>query len=359
MCTAAGERQTAAEIELELRAACAIAEVVAWRASRSRAAHELDFHMANVRFFRSDLRRYSPVELAEIVANGAESALWPEIHARLTYALGRTVHAMLQQEMARMSASAREVQSLMSTDPDAALRRIADETEARLREARDALPRMPGDWSATSGVMRFVEESAQLFRAIADHAPPPALPHLGDELRAKLLCDRAFDPWNGMTREEREALYWEAVETFPGSSYVWTRIATFLAEDPARREEALKQLRLAVVLDEEDDEARHWLALQLAIMERYEEALPHFEMLAGRQAPSASAAHLRGICLLELGRVEEAEVSFQQAIALHPRCAGALEGLARCRRARGDEAGAKRLEREAAFHRSGRLPPAR
>jgi tetratricopeptide (TPR) repeat protein len=353
------DRLTAAEIGLVLRAGCAVADLLEWGKADVRRAHAIDFHLCNLRFFRSDLRRYSQVDLAEIVAKGASSRRWPEIHGRLLLASQAFMERAMRAEEARVAAYAQDLYSPRESDRRAALHRMADDCEARMAEARRLFPLPPGaDHSAQREMMRFVESMPQIFRSLAGDVPLPELPRPPclDRVKAEDLSDIAFAPWSELTPEQRLAAHWKAVEIDPASTHARRRLADFLVHDPAHTYEGLAQYRLVLTLDEEDDTARLGLALALMGLERHQEALVELDTLVSRGKGTATIFSLRGVCLEGLGRVTEAEPAFAQARTLQPCNADALDGLARCRRALGDEAGAKKLEREAQFHRKGRLP---
>jgi tetratricopeptide (TPR) repeat protein len=350
-----GEPETAEEIEIELRAACAVVELGAWRSSTPAAREALDFHLANVRFFRSDLRQYRDVELAEIVARGTRSRWWPEIKGRLQSEIATAVMGMA----GRQAVQAGEIAALFEKDPKAALHRSAEVYAEMAQGTRAAMGRVPGWEKTPSGdVVKVFESFEKIFRAMADGTDlPEASPILGDDFEAKSLCMQAIAPWSDATREEREALLWRAVETSPASSYARARLARFLDQDPARRDDAMYQIQMAVILDEEDDDARITYACWLGTAGRFDEALEQLDALEGRGRTTARAASLRGSCLIELGRWVEAEMAFERALSLQPRLASALWGQARCRREAGDLAGARKLEREAEFYERGKLPP--
>ena len=351
------DRLTAAEIGLALRTACAAAELVRWGRASPRRAHAIDFHLGNLRFFRSDLRRYPPVDLAETIAKGSTSKRWSEIHARLLMASHATAVRALRQQEARVAACARDLYSIREADRTAALRRMADQYEAERQAARELFPPpRERDQGPGGDMMRMMDFFGQVLRSLAGGSPvPESVPvPCVDQLQAKLLSDTAYIPWNGLTPEQREATHWRAVETDPASPYARKRLADHLATDPAQAEESLNQYRLALTLDEGYDDAHLAFSLKLASLNRYEDAIAELDTLIVRGVKTATILGLRGVCLEELGRVTEAEASFGQARAIDPRDVRALEGLARCRRAQGDAVGARKLEREAEFHRTGR-----
>jgi Flp pilus assembly protein TadD len=209
-----------------------------------------------------------------------------------------------------------------------------------------------------------MEQSVQLVRWLADpKGPPPPLPELwrltGAEEEASSLSEEAMILGTGVSRREREALLWKAVEMFPGSSYVRTHIGNFFTEDATQHDQAVQQLGTAVMLDAENHEARLSLAGVLVAMTRFEEALVHLDRLEGHSPPRAIVTHLRGASLFELGRRDEAERAYERALEIQPRFVPALLGIAQCRRLAGDETAARKLERDAAFYGRGSPPPTR
>lgn len=76
----------------------------------------------------------------------------------------------------------------------------------------------------------------------------------------------------------------------------------------------IELFRQVLALDEEDVVANFGLGKIYLDLERYEEAVPHFERaIAGKRHYSMAYNHL-GTCLMKLGRREEAEAAFREGI---------------------------------------------
>ncbi len=99
--------------------------------------------------------------------------------------------------------------------------------------------------------------------------------------------------------------------------------------------EAERLLRRAVALSAADKPARNALGLCLLRLGRHEEALEQFDALAAAD-PALPFVHAsRGNALFALTRVQEAEAAFLRAVELDPQQAVALAGLARIASYRG------------------------
>lgn len=73
-------------------------------------------------------------------------------------------------------------------------------------------------------------------------------------------------------------------------------------------------------------------------------------MLKQLGADPIEASVLRVWCVVELGRASETEPAFDAAIKASCCLTAALEGMVRCRRAAGDEKGARDFERRAVHY---------
>lgn len=128
-------------------------------------------------------------------------------------------------------------------------------------------------------------------------------------------------------------------------------------ERSGRLPEAERQLRRAVQLAPTDIGSRNALALCLMQLEHPEQALTEFDALLAI-SPALPYAHAsRGNALAALGRVADAESSFQRAVALDPNQGVALAGLARIASGRGAYAEARRHAQKA-LEVIPRFPPA-
>jgi tetratricopeptide (TPR) repeat protein len=345
------------EIEVELRLACLIAAVRDLLAQRPTLREQVAFDLVIVPFFAHDLRRYDLPSLAEIIVQGTEWPRWKEVHERLTS------HVLLPQMMSianamKVEADQRltEVERLLEMDPPAAFRRAAEWAEQDAQRVRESAADRPG-WEHTiaGDLVRLHEQHAALCRAAAEGREPPYLSFSDDTLRAKCLCEEAITPWNPLSREQKEKLLEQAVELDPACGHVRKRAAAFFAQDGTRAADAIRHLRAALLVNEQDNEARVSLAGLLLGERRYPEVLEVLEPAACEPDFLPEGLVYRGAALTELGRVDDGDACFDAILASNPRHVGALMGKAEVCRKSGDRRGAARFQREADFH-AGRLP---
>ncbi|HRG98248.1 MAG TPA: hypothetical protein PLR99_18480 [Polyangiaceae bacterium] len=344
---------TAHETTFELRLACLVAE-----ARQALAVHQdIRAALPSIAFYLSDLRRYSPVELAEIVAQGSQWPRWPEVHERYKVVLvGRLVQLAMGMK-AEADRSVEELERVAQQDPAAALRLGAThcgKVAADMREAMSAFP----DWERTTGgdMVRLLEEGAVMFSAVANDEPIPSRAGLDrDGFHAKALCETALAPWSDLSGAQREALYRQAVEADPANAEVRFQFGQFLALE-SRNVEAIPHLKIAVMLDDTYLGARRDLADALFAAGEYAAVLSQVDTLESQEGPSSHSAFLRGGSYFHLGRVRDAHDVFAGVLRASPDDVRCLAGMSEVLEALGDPAGARR-HRQRFELLSGQRPP--
>ncbi|MDI1450810.1 tetratricopeptide repeat protein [Polyangium sp. 6x1] len=346
---------TAAEISFELRVAAALVRAREALSSEARRG-SIGQCFVLLRHLRSELRRYTPEELTGLVVRGRASPLWPAVEAMaLEYTFASTV-----QHFRAIAAGAAQDMQLLRADPAAGARKHAEDTAAQAAHLREVAEKLGGEaHELLAPLIEFEEYSADFMRRASDifagKAPGPAAHAAKDhasriEALGKMMS--AMKPWDPPTPEEKLQLLREAVAAYP--SFVPPRV--MLAGELAARgqhDEALAYLHALVGEHPENPRVRYDLALRLAHVLRYAEALTELDEVERRGGYGPDAKALRGECLLGLGRVEEAEVAFAQALEDNPRLVMALQGMARCRRMAGDERKAREFERHATYYGEG------
>lgn len=341
---------TAAEIEVELRVAAAVA----------RARHELQaeqrwhwasFYIVWLRYMRSELRRFSREELAELLVKGSRSSVWQGVEPLIQ----RFAMSMVQDTARAIHADAQRRWSRFHEDPQGAMREAASELARESTSLRRSLAYYDFQAGNGSHVANLLDDMATAFGSIADAVEKKG----GDEalvlktdwnaLESDGLVMKAMAPWSEHTPEEREALLREAVSKDPSSANA-RLFLSHVIEARGQGDEALAH-RFALVGERPGDcDARYSLALSLSCAGRLEEALDELHAIDRLGGGSAGSHWLRGQCLLELDRPAEAEPWFQRALEENDRLVWALKGAAACRRAAGDERGAREYERRAVYY---------
>ncbi|AGP36469.1 tetratricopeptide repeat protein [Sorangium cellulosum] len=350
-----GSRLSAAEIELELRVACAVARVRAHvQADRSLGAI-LGEHFAHLRRLRSELRAYTRDELAVVVVRGMRSPQADALQRIFQTHAFESILSLIMQEQQR----AARIHALMSTQPEQAMREMAAEMSDMAQRLRRDLEQH--EFLGMSKVawlpVRILEQGAALFaeltkapaeRSAAPEAAFRSLYESSDELEAESLALRALAPWEHLTAAAREALLREAVARSPSSVFARGYLADHLVRH-GRTDEAIAHLYAILGERPDDHETREHLAL-LLVDAAPREALAEAETVLAHGGRTAISHYVHGECLIKLNRLSDAEASFQRALKMNPRHSPSLHGLARCRRALGDEREARRLEQQAAFY---------
>ncbi len=337
---------TAEEIVVELRLARLIACVREALSKSPELARAVAFEIRTFDFYVSDLRRYSPRDLAGIVAAGTQWSRWPEVHARLQHVLLGDVVSIAAAMKAEADQAETEFRLIAETDPRAALRSSADRCRLLAAQARESVSACPG-WERTTAadLVAMWEGSAAVFSAVADGRPPPRASLDRDTLKAKCLCDQAVAPWSNLSRGQQHALFHQAVETDPACAYVRFQYGAFLAQDDSQADEAIRHLGVAVMLDDDYNEARGVLATALLGAGRHEEALQHVDVLERREGPSSTTTFVRGAALLGLGQAEAARDVFQARLRAARRDLVGHLGMAEALEALGDHRLARRHRR--------------
>ncbi|WP_437900367.1 tetratricopeptide repeat protein [Sorangium sp. So ce124] len=350
-----GGRLSAAEIELELRVACAVARVRAHAQTDPSLSVILGEHFAHLRRLRSELRAYTRDELAVIVVRGMRSPYADALRrVAQTHAI-ESIFSLVMQEEQR----AARIHALINTQPEKAMREIAAEMSDMAQRVRRDLEQH--EFLETSKVprllVRILEQGTALVteltkspaeRSTATEAAFRSLYESNDELEAESLVLRALAPWEHLTAAAREALLREAVARSPSSVFARGYLADHLVRH-GRIDEAIAHLYAILGERPDDHETREHLAL-LLVEAAPREALAEAEAALEHGGRTAASHYVHGECLIKLNRPSDAEASFQRALKMNPHHSPSLDGLSRCRRALGDEREARRLEQQAAFY---------
>jgi tetratricopeptide (TPR) repeat protein len=86
----------------------------------------------------------------------------------------------------------------------------------------------------------------------------------------------------------------------------------------SRLEDAIAEFQQELALHPDDEDARLSLGLSLVEARRYDEALPHLQLLAAKEPPPPDALLYLGRCLLGLGKPREATEPLRRALAIGP-----------------------------------------
>ena len=113
------------------------------------------------------------------------------------------------------------------------------------------------------------------------------------------------------------------------------------AED--RFEDALQLLQRAHALSPQDIGVRQALGLVLHRLERYAQALSHFDAVVAAQPGFAPGHGARGLTLEALGDIQAAQAAYDRALELQPGNFSAMSGAASLASRRGDHATARAL----------------
>lgn len=351
------ELATAAEIELELRAACAAVRLREGIVANPHLQVELHLHLEQLQRLRSELRRYSREELAEIVVEGMRWRRAEELLCVLRAHAGENLCGLGAEMHRRMQ----RILRMFHEHPQQGFRELAEQVAGMAQRAQTSaeLGRRLGA-RGSEHLAHLYESMARVFAAMAGPSEErmaalerAAAAHVGfdeDELAAEDLAWMASMPWSEYSPAQREVMLREAVALCPSSTFVRLSLVDFLTEcgKPA---EALAHAYAARGEHPENPRIRVELA-DLLLPSSAEEALAELEAAHRLGEPTNRSLALQGEALRLLGLLADAERAFQRALDLHPRNAFALHRLALCRRAAGDERGARRLEKEVERYRS-------
>jgi Tfp pilus assembly protein PilF len=122
-------------------------------------------------------------------------------------------------------------------------------------------------------------------------------------------------------------------------------IALLNRQQPGDEDEARRMLEAIVASDPKNTRAHYGLGLILFHGGRARDALPHFVAAAAQAPRDAHAAYFLAQCRAELGDLEGARQSYEQALALNPRLRSAAYGAFRMLQRLGRSADADRLLR--------------
>jgi Flp pilus assembly protein TadD/transcriptional regulator with XRE-family HTH domain len=344
------ERASAAEIEFDLRVACAVARVCAEFQVYARRKVSWEIYHSLHRCFRSELRRYSREEVGSVLVQGTQSPLW----ASLGNARQRYLQERLWGAYNALALNERRSRLLLRVNPREALQRFAAESEVYAHDLQDAAASMPHrERKLFLQYTSLIKGSAVLAR-IAVEADLEAVDQLRadtfdpDSLAAGMMSLSAITPAIPRTEADREKILREAVTLCPSSTIARAHLASFLNER-GHREEAIAHWYAIVGEDPDDLDARLEIALLLADSTPAE-ALAEIDEIHKRGGPSATSHYTEGLCHHRLGRRDDAETAYQRALALNKHHAPSLEALARCKRDAGDERAAREFERRAGFY---------
>lgn len=344
----------AAELEVELRFGAALVQARSALQENQWYGEFVVTAEMIVKCLRSELRRYTRDELCTLLLRGRSAPLWPAveqwIQLRAKEQAGE-IAAMMQAETQRDM-------DMMKKDPAAVMRKMAESSEAEARRLKENMAGIDKLFvEPMKPLLGFFEHQAAFMNFLADHwteigqgtceVPPPTAQYNLEELKSTVQWANGVAPWREPS--ERENSLREAVAIGPTNAYARLELACMLAKT-GRIDEAIAHAH--AILGERPDhhDARHWLGLWLVRSGRADEALFEAQELERLGADPIEASVLQAWCLVELGRVSEAEPAFEAAIKANCRLAAALEGMVRCRRAAGDERAARDYERRAAYY---------
>lgn len=136
----------------------------------------------------------------------------------------------------------------------------------------------------------------------------------------------------------------------------WTALAMTL-RDQQRLAEAEAAYRQAIAIDPAHAPAHHNLGSVLHRMDRAEESLNALTRAQTLGVSGFEIAFNRGMALLQLYRIDEAEAAFAEAVRLQPLHGDAQVNLARLRFMRGDQDFTRDIAAAVAAHRSDKRLP--
>ncbi len=339
-----------AELRFSLRLACLAAEVrqqPPWGAAASEA---FSFFGQMFLFFLGILRDEPDKVLNDLVAHGRSSQAWPRVslqfHGACLQILFAGMNNLHQRQMAALPDLRKPV------DREEVLRWLAAEMEHHAN-----LSVFPSWMPMSNPYQTFAEDSAALFRSLAEGRSPPPPRQTPEELESFSLYLQAVDPWREFRPGEREELLRRSVEVCPESADARVRFAMAIGDGEGQRAAAIQELEAAMVRDPSRAAGGHHLASMLLEERRFEDTLAATKRHLAHHPEDGTAHGIQGRALLALGHPEQALVAVDKALKLNLRVAWIFGLRARCQRALGDEKGARESDRQAELYRAGSLRP--
>jgi tetratricopeptide (TPR) repeat protein len=342
---------TAAELEVELRFAVAVAESRSW-VERLVAPASDDALMRVVDSVRAVLRSAPDAIAEQLLREGTEARAWAAVRAHCEVAWVDE----LVETLRRTAADAERMAEAAQLDPKGAYRHHAevDRQEAAALRALDPRPGADGPEKRLAG---WFDHRAELAWALATDGPCPSPARydaLSATMKADRLCEEAVAPWSGLSPSEREHRLREAVRVDPSSAYA-TRLLGNHCHRMGNDDEAIEHLRRAVELNPENVEGLEALVLLLSRRGDHGEVLER--TAANARTPFLEACRAYG--LLRNGDVDRSTKLAEKVRQEHPKFALGLRVLAECRRAQGEGKDARELDQRAElFERGVRSPGA-
>jgi tetratricopeptide (TPR) repeat protein len=190
--------------------------------------------------------------------------------------------------------------------------RLGD-AEAGVRHLRLAAEEEPENPGFTLMLMRALVDAGRPAEVMTMPEPPPIRSAAVLELwRARgEAADAAADALAGIGAWSR------VTAAAPEDWRAWANLANSLATE-CRWSQAIEALGAAINLNP-GESSLHWsLGAALAEADRHEEALAAVDRFEELASPTDNSAIARARCLLALGRFEEAESAYRQALSLSP-----------------------------------------
>lgn len=338
-----------AEVEFELRVAVAVADQrhVVERLLSPRAEDGL---MMQLGVLRHVLKSAPDAVTTDLLRHGTQARWWPVVEERFKATVTAHVLAM----MVQMKADADRNLAEAKKNPTKVCR---DQAEADLQQAAylRGIDSRPGADGPEKRLAEFFQNASDISLAVATDGQHQLRGHrakLSAELHADRLCMEAIAPWLGLSPDEEEKRYREAVRVCEWSAYAHRALGQHLRHF-GKVDEAVLHLRRSVELNPANEEGREWLLLVHAERGDYAEMLA----LTTERASSPMLRALRAVALLRTGDMTGAEKLARAVVEEHPRQSVGLRVLAECLRSQGDERKARELETKADFYERGVRSP--
>lgn len=328
----------AAEIEFELRAVLAAQKLV----GLARAVDPV-----HVGHWRDEYRIFAAVvdgmerkEVVDLLRRGIDSGAWSTVEGALVGAAKRGLFDITR----LMAARAAALKSIAEADPIAAMRVLAADARKQAAELRAMAAEFNG--SPTDLLAEFWDFTAELMEAgVEGRSPRPMREGFSAELRSMVGVMCSLDPWSNRSPEERERHLLDAIASSPLLVEPRERLAGHLFAQ-GRVDEAIDQHREIVKLHPDSADARYHLAVNLGLLQRYDDAL---EVVVACRVEDTRLRGVRGWCLARLGRMDEARCVLEAVLADDRNDVRALEGMVVVEEAAGNTRKASELRRRAAF----------